>query len=298
MIARIGAQEGLSDAQIRAMQATARVESGLNPSAVGDNGTSFGLFQHHIGGAGGSSLASAQRYLDPATSIRERAREFRRLNIRGGRGAASLQRPADPSGYAKKVDAVLSGQQSELNAPVQSSMGNAYAGASQPPSQSAPSLTWGQNFLKQSLYADDPVAQSLFDGFYGSQATPPSSQDPQSTTYDTGQVGPSHSGKLGNYQDIVALGKQWGLNIQGDFQTTGGSHANGSKHYQKKAVDFGDATNDPARMRQFAAYLSRNAGTLGISDVYYDPQNWYISNGKKIKGKFGGHSDHLHVDVR
>jgi hypothetical protein len=90
--------------------ATATVESGLNPTAVGDGGTSFGLFQLHRGGELGSM--SPQQAFDPLTNARRALSEFANVlkvhpGISGGTLAALAQRPADPVGYAKKVDAAL-----------------------------------------------------------------------------------------------------------------------------------------------------------------------------------------------
>lgn len=45
-----------------------QVESGFNPQAVGDNGTSFGLFQLHQGGQLGN--LTEQQAFDPATNAR------------------------------------------------------------------------------------------------------------------------------------------------------------------------------------------------------------------------------------
>ena len=91
--------------------ATAQVESGLNPNAVGDNGTSFGLFQLHRGGELGSM--SPQQAFDPLTNARRALSEFANVkkynpNVSGGQWAALAQRPADAVGYAAKVNAALS----------------------------------------------------------------------------------------------------------------------------------------------------------------------------------------------
>lgn len=87
-----------------ALLATALQESGARLGAVGDQGTSFGPFQFHVGGALGSHPpAWANTY--PAAL--NRASEFSRLGVHGGRGAAAVQRPADPSGYAAGVNAKL-----------------------------------------------------------------------------------------------------------------------------------------------------------------------------------------------
>ncbi len=87
------------------MLATAVVESGLNPKAVGDNGTSFGLYQYHIGGALGDR--SKEWAFNPKNIIQDEAQRFAKAGVKDGAGAAAVQRPADPSGYAVKVNNVI-----------------------------------------------------------------------------------------------------------------------------------------------------------------------------------------------
>lgn len=298
LIAQIGSQQGLSPANIAAMQATTTVESGGNPSAVGDGGTSYGLFQHHVGGAGGSTHAAAKRYLNPTTSITERAKWFKRNNITDGAGAAALQRPADPSGYAVKVNNALRGLGNQLNAPVRTSQQSAPNDQSHPQSGQP---SFAQSYLKSYLgYDKDPVRSQLFDQFYTEPSLPSSTEtaDPASSEGSRSQTASGHrGGALRDYRDILALGKQWGLRIDGDGQTTGGSHKRGSKHYQSKAVDFGDAKNDPAKLAAFAKYLARNAGMLGLSDIFYSPLGFSVDNGRRTSYLEDGHNDHLHVDV-
>lgn len=288
MIRRIGREQGLSGAQIRAMLATSKVESGWNPSSVGDGGTSFGLFQHHVGGAGGSTVGEARRFLNPETSIRERARWFKKYDIKGGAGAARLQRPSDPLGYQEKVDAALRGiggwsaasppsPRQSHSASLQSS-GNPFADKDA-----------GRQFLADYLYADDPVLGLL-------TTLSPSSGVGSEHNSGAASSTPSNGG-FKSYKDVMRNAGRFGLMIQGESQTTGGKHAEGSLHYSGRAVDFGDATNNPNKMNQYANYLRRNAGRLGINELYYDPLGWYISNGKIVKGSIGGHGDHLHVGV-
>lgn len=89
----------------KVMLATAIVESDLNPKAVGDNGTSFGLYQYHIGGALGNR--DANWAFNPKNIITDEAKRFASAGVRDGAGAAAVQRPADPVGYAKKVNNVM-----------------------------------------------------------------------------------------------------------------------------------------------------------------------------------------------
>lgn len=87
-----------------ALLATSLTEDGARLGVMGDNGTSAGPFQFHRGGALGSHpFAWASTY----AAVLNRAQEFARLQVHGGKGAAAVQRPADPAGYAQKVQARL-----------------------------------------------------------------------------------------------------------------------------------------------------------------------------------------------
>jgi hypothetical protein len=101
------AANGLSRAQTLAFLATAWVESRWNPGAVGDSGTSYGLFQNRIGGLGGPTKQTAKRFANPSYSATQAAIRFKRDNITTGAGAAASQRPANRSAYAKSVNAKM-----------------------------------------------------------------------------------------------------------------------------------------------------------------------------------------------
>lgn len=106
----IVAQAEANGVDPRLALATAQQESGLNPAAVGDQGTSFGLYQLHEGGELGN-LSPGQAF-DPSTNASVA------LSVMGqvikanpqisdpGTLAAMAQRPADQAGYAKSVDAI------------------------------------------------------------------------------------------------------------------------------------------------------------------------------------------------
>lgn len=89
--------------------ATAIQESGLNPQAVGDQGTSFGLFQLHEGGELGA-LSPTQAF-DPTTNASVALGVFANTaagnpNLSPGDIAADSQRPADAAGYARSVNGI------------------------------------------------------------------------------------------------------------------------------------------------------------------------------------------------
>lgn len=250
--------------------ATAMVESGLNPNAVGDGGSSYGLFQMHVGGAGGSSHDSARRYLDPSVAVENRARAFRGGS--GGAFAASVQRPADAAGYARKVDAVIAqlkagkmpkGSNVQLNAPV----------ASQ-------GVSGGSNKAAAIglIFGDDPVfnmaAQSA-------ASAKPSVQGP---VVQTGAGVPARLPGEKGWQYLQRIGSSmFGLkNDPGNSQSTGGKHTAGSNHYKGKAIDFGNGRNSEAQLNKFHSYLNQNRGALGVDELIW---------------KAPGHYDHLHVST-
>lgn len=105
------------------------VESGGDNKAVGDNGTSFGLFQLHDGGMLTSAGLTSQQAFDPRTnaevSLGALAKVVERMGNTGEAAAAS-QRPADPVGYAAKVNASLD-EAAELIAMSENATGSATA---------------------------------------------------------------------------------------------------------------------------------------------------------------------------
>jgi hypothetical protein len=111
----IAGQRNLSPQQAQQLEtvsvATAYHESGFSPTAVGDQGTSFGEFQLHQGGELGS--LTPQQAFNPATNaataipiIADRLQTLGYSNP--GAVAASAQRPADQSAYASAIDSLLS----------------------------------------------------------------------------------------------------------------------------------------------------------------------------------------------
>jgi peptidoglycan hydrolase-like protein with peptidoglycan-binding domain len=93
-------------------EAVAWHESGLDPKAVGDEGTSFGLYQLHEGGELGT-LTEDEAFV-PFTNASVALSEFADVKRNNpdivkdwGTWAATAQRPADPSAYAAAVNAIV-----------------------------------------------------------------------------------------------------------------------------------------------------------------------------------------------
>lgn len=254
VLAQAAKEKGLTPQQYKAFVATSKVESGLRPDAVGDNGTSYGLFQHHVGGAGGSSHQSARRYLDPLTSARERAQWFKKNNITTGAGAASLQRPADPSGYARKVNAVLGGGGPVLNAPVLS--GNASASTTEQTSTDGAAQSYTGSKLFDEMWGDDPIMKSFSDLRRKRLNKEPAAQAKPTSDADSSQIVNPQGPVAKDYLQLQAEGmKLFGLrNDAGNSQLTGGRHTAGSAHYAGQAVDFGTAKNTKKQLQAWMKY--------------------------------------------
>lgn len=156
--------------------ATAYKESGFNPTAVGDKGSSFGLFQLHRGGELGS--LTQQQAFDPSTNARTALSVL--ANIRGigspGDVAAAAQRPADPAAYAKVVNgyyaALTGGSVGTINTTGVPTQGSpTLYGSAEAPSNA---LTNDEGYLFQwgSVQLDPLKSIPLIGGLFPSAATP------------------------------------------------------------------------------------------------------------------------------
>lgn len=110
VVARVARQHGVDPTVAVAMML---VESGGNNRAVGDGGTSFGLFQLHRGGMLTAAGLTSDQAFDPQTNANVALRSYAHEHAKGhsrrtpGEIAAASQRPFDPVGYARKVDAAM-----------------------------------------------------------------------------------------------------------------------------------------------------------------------------------------------
>ena len=86
------------------------VESQGNHKSIGDKGTSFGLFQLHIGGQLTDAGLSPDQALNPRTNALVSLSNLAKIDDRyadKGTAAAKSQRPARPRQYALKVNASM-----------------------------------------------------------------------------------------------------------------------------------------------------------------------------------------------
>lgn len=146
------------------------VESGGDNRAVGDNGTSFGLFQLHKGGMLTSAGLTPEQAYDPHTNAHVSLSNLAKIDDRysnPGQAAAASQRPADPVGYAQKINASMD-EAAELIAMAQQTpdtnvaIGNSpdvreadgYAFPVAGYDKSSVQLHWGQNAGGTDIFAE------------------------------------------------------------------------------------------------------------------------------------------------
>lgn len=118
VVAQVAREQGVDPVAAVAMML---VESGGRSTAVGDNGTSFGLFQLHEGGMLTAAGLTKEQAFDPRTNASVSLKSLRHEWEKGhatrspGEIAAASQRPADPVGYAAKVDGAMDRARSLLS---------------------------------------------------------------------------------------------------------------------------------------------------------------------------------------
>ncbi|MCW2921919.1 MAG: hypothetical protein JWL76_1793 [Thermoleophilia bacterium] len=110
IVAQVAREKGVDPVAAVAMML---VESGGRSTASGDGGTSFGLFQLHEGGMLTAAGLTKEQAFDPRTNASVSLSSLRHEWDKGhasrtpGQIAAASQRPADPVGYAAKVDGAM-----------------------------------------------------------------------------------------------------------------------------------------------------------------------------------------------
>lgn len=253
----------------RAVLAVASTEGGFR-GAIGDQGTSFGPFQLHVGGAlpRGRGNAWANSPAGIAYALDQIAKV-----ARGRRGNAAIEaivrqfeRPADPTGQIAKAISRY-GQQpgSALGAPP------------------APSRTgFGGNMRSDAVLGLISRGNELF----GLNPLPTFAPTPQMPKPQAKSAGP-----------LKLKGKtlRWLQHFVRPFDvqitsTTGGKHVKSSWHYKGRAVDV---AGSPDQMRALAE--AALAHPEQFRELFYDPLGVYVKDGKVYRGAIGGHSDHVHL---
>lgn len=279
--------------------ATALAESGGRLDAVGDQGNSFGPYQFNRRGRLASAGYTPQQAMDPYLATKATAAEF--ANFRGsdpGVWAARAQRPADPTGYAAKIRALLPEAQRILGGAPGGAAFTGTATTATPPGGFDPgTMNRIAAYLARSEKAvlsgqDPPDIMPLLAKLRFRQ-TP--IQAPSLPLVAGGYSGPTSAGA--DYGWANQLGKQFGLTVSSTYRDpehnrrVGGSPT--SAHMRRGAA--ADFSGSPAAMRALAEWAIRSGRA---KEVFYDPIGQYWDNGQLVKGAIGGHSDHVHITWR
>jgi len=287
---RQGARKRGLDPQ--AVLAIAAVE-GLS-GAVGDQGTSYGPFQLHRGGAlpagQGRGWAESPAGIDYA--LNRIAGVARGLHGQQAIAAISrrFERPADPASEIAKASALYGRVGGGGNGAVPTGPGAALTAG---PGPAAPDLRGQRANVLASLIAASQSSSSrpdyspLFEAMHElrqGEAAGSMKSDLHPNAPPPANLPASGKRSL---SFLRPFGAQFGLTIT---STTEGKHVPGSYHYQGRAVDFGGS---PAKMMALQRYALAHPGEF--TEAFYDPAGAYVKNGKVYKGAIGGHGDHVHL---
>lgn len=310
-----------------ALLATSIQESGarLNGPA-GDNGTSFGPFQFHVGGALGNH---PRQWASTYDAVLNRANEFRRLQVHGGTGAAAVQRPLDRSLYAQGVETHLSQAKAilakyGLTTPTPASP-KATPQTALPAFQTADHADIGNALIQSILDANSQLAgiPQITMPIQQPAAQPAALAPPPLKTAPPGlppatptppgmnwfKPGGGWAGTRNLAQHFAQLGQQNGLSIASekrDRRMT--ASGNMSDHYSGNktayAYDLSNGSAPTPQMDRTAAMIAAqlgasaqwkkqgSAGILNVTRGGYRFQMLYRTN------QGGNHYNHVHLGVR
>ncbi len=301
-IINAASQHGVDPALLLAV---ASVESSFNPGAVGDQGTSFGLFQNHVGGAGGPTVQSARRFLNPVASARNAAERFSQHQGGATPGdiAYSIQRPANREEYVRRVNEAYSkfSKRSDIKRLIGITTTQPQINTQLVPTSveiNRPISSFGT-----------PLTPTTGTGKVGQPIRPVSLQPPQrsfasgigTSVQEQTVIDPSvQIGKLGDHGKIA---KSMGLSMISGFRP-GSTVAGTGKlddHSRGKAYDY---SGDFNTMNEFA---NRMRGTQGVKYIIFNNRisngsidNWawrpYSHPGGKTSPT-ARHEDHVHISL-
>lgn len=299
-IARRSRAMGLDPRAVLAVAA----QEGLG-GGVGDQGSSYGPFQLHRGGAlpsgRGQQWAESPAGIDYALSrIASVAR-----GQHGQQAISSIvsrfERPADPRSEI----------QGAISAYGRTGVGpdtgpGSFRSPSSPGPAAAPDLRGLRANVLQSLIAasqSNAGAQTDYSRVFSSLSALRQARDrPASVVASPPTVGLSGIQAGGSPKGgpslsfLTPLAKRFGLNIT---STTSGRHVSGSYHYQKRAEDYGGS---PQRMAALARYAAQHPGQF--TEMFYTgPGNpgVFVKNGKAYPlaqlnaYDASNHRDHVHL---
>lgn len=286
----------------RAALAVAMTEGGLRRGAVGDQGTSFGPFQLHVGGA--LPRGRGARWANSPAGIEYAIRKMSESGARGLRGRQAIasivrnfERPADPGSEIAKA----LGYYGNVG-------GGGRGGAALPPATPGRAPAGGMPTvdgdprrqlamaLLQRVRGDEqaPDVSGIVQLFRQSQSAP-SGGSAGLGPVPPGGAQPSQGGPAGGAAAMIQAirrAQQMGLRVSENpyVDKVDPVHVENSWHYRRfpgrRGVGRGlDVSGSPELLRRYAQWLIRNRARE--QELFYDP----------LGGRYriGGHGTHVHV---
>lgn len=308
----------VNDPELRVLLgATALVESGGRLDAVGDRGQSFGPFQEYTGGRG-AGLTPAQRQ-DPSATVARALKEFTVFKGRGFSGAELAyrsQRPADKSGYIRKINAALGQARAELGGasptPPKPSVG---ADALTAPTLDATDIA---GLIRDLPAVDDGTAvpralsktlglgsravtltskakQDQIDALLAGLQSPAPAAAVAEASPPRGDANPNIEllANDGGYGWAQEIGKRFGLRLASTYRSPAKNRAVGGSKTSAHMTRGGatDFAGSPAAMRRLAEWAIDSGQ---FREVFFDPVGQW-DNGVFNEQGIGGHDDHVHL---
>lgn len=302
-----------------AVLAVAMGEGGLRWGAVGDNGTSFGPFQLHVGGAlpkgKDARWANSPAGLDYA--IRTMSKTAKGLKGEAAVNAIirDFERPADPDTSVSRAVARLGSLKAVGGRVATSPLAMPAGLPPQAPSRSLTGVpaqamgTLNDIFAKVGLapldiVGDLPLPQPAALSVPGA---PPAPIVPGAPA----QPPPLKPGKLPKLPKLnlmmtaIQKAQAMGLSVRENsfVDPVDPVHTKGSDHYKtigtrkgRKVSGAIDVSGDPKKMRAFFEWAEQYAGR-GLNDLFFDPVGYSYDRGNRWDKTIGGHGDHVHFSV-
>lgn len=293
----------------RAVEAVGWAESGLRRNAVGDQGTSFGPFQLHQGGAlpKGQTAAWAGSDAGILYAMRQMSKVARGLSGQEAVDAIvrKFERPAEPGQeIVRAMKYYRAG--GKLPAGASPVFGAAKQSGAVPAGGSMEVL---KKFAMQNLesYINDSEAPDVGEFMQAMQASTRSIMpvEPSGMAGNVAGTQTPYGGAKGAaaMRALIAEAKRRGLRVSENplVDKVDPVHTSGSHHYQTypgtnvgKAADI---SGNAAQMRALFKFLEANRSRFGVNDLFHDPMGYSYDAGKKWGKTIGGHGKHVHVSL-
>ena len=293
----------------RAVRAVAMSEGGTSWGSVGDAGTSYGPFQLHVGGALPSGRGAG--WANSPAGLEYALRSMARSGARGLRGRAAIEaivrnfeRPADPTSeieralahYGKGVRPMPFAGQPET------------AMRLGPPSINKRALAMA--------LINAPIGKPLdimsLVGLISRTGSPAPASSRPTTAGGSEDVswrpraGGKRGGRWGVTPQLYDFAKRFNLQITSGFRSVAkqraiyanrsapGSVAAPGKSYHNsgRAIDVAVS----AASKRAYEWALKHPGLF--AEAFFDTRGVYIKNGRIVRGRIGGHSDHIHFALR